>query len=275
LVGRETPIRARPKETVGSPLKSGLSAVDSLPMRVWIKSVANLLGLEDNDGDSVRQILADAVQRSAEVGLGVDEAEVNPELGTGLIDAIDGEEIVISSPVGSLAFDLVPGTRIYIAVSAPRGFYRGECEAISRWVGRGENTRRKGYRVSVPKSLMLVQRRDSHRVPVAFDLAPRAIVRDLTGNSKLGAGTVLDLSESGIRLRLAPLREVFQGETLLVEASFPAEIPSFQSLAEVMYLAPSKVPDSVIVGLRFTEARPELGRAIRALDLKRNGRNAA
>jgi hypothetical protein len=42
-----------------------------------------------------------------------------------------------------------------------------------------------------------------------------------------------------------------------------------------MYLAPSKVPDAVIVGLRFTEGRPELGRAIRNLDLKRNSRPAA
>jgi hypothetical protein len=31
----------------------------------------------------------------------------------------------------------------------------------------------------------------------------------------------------------------------------------------------------MIVGLRFTEARPELGRAIRSLDLKRSSRPAA
>jgi hypothetical protein len=244
-------------------------------MRVWIKSVANLLGLEDNDSVSVRQILEDAARRSSQVGLGTDESEVNPELSHGIVDTIDDAELVIASPEGSEAFDLTPGSDLFIAIEAPRGFYRGSCEAVSRWVGRGANARRKGYRVTVPKSLMLVQRRDSHRVPVAFDLAPRAIVRDLTGNSKVGAGTVLDLSESGMRLRVAPLREVFQGETLLVQANFPSEIPSFESLAEVMYLAPSKVPDAVIVGLRFTEGRPELGRAIRNLDLKRNSRPAA
>lgn len=244
-------------------------------MRVWIKSVANLLGLEDTDSVSVRQIIEDAARRSAAVGLGTEESEASPELGHGVVDTIDGGELVIASPEGSDGYDLVPGTDLFIAIEAPRGFYRGSCEAVSRWVGRGENARRKGYRVTMPKSLMLVQRRDSHRVPVAFDLAPRAIVRDLTGNSKIGAGTVLDLSESGMRLRVAPLREVFQGETLLVQATFPSEIPSFESLAEVMYIAPSKVPDAMIVGLRFTEARPELGRAIRNLDMKRSVRPAA
>lgn len=244
-------------------------------MRVWIQSVANLLGLEDTDSISVRQIIEDAAKRSAEIGLGTDEAEVTPELGHGVVDSIDNGELVIVSPEGSEGFDLIPGTDLFLSISAPRGFYRGSCEAVSRWVGRGENARRKGYRVTMPRSLMLVQRRDSHRVPVAFDLAPRAMVRDLTGSRKIGAGTVLDLSESGMRLRMAPLREVFQGESLLVHATFPSEIPSFESLSEVMYLAPSKVPDSVIVGLRFTEARPELGRAIRTLDMKRNSRPAA
>ncbi|MEY3143145.1 MAG: hypothetical protein RLY21_1638 [Planctomycetota bacterium] len=259
------------------PLKCGAFCADAHGMRVWFKNLSALLGEEEAEESSVRQIVEAAAARGAVVGLSRDARAVRPDPDCGVLDAIDGEDLVISrhEPDSEWLKDINPGDKVYIAIAATRGFYSGETEVISRWSGHDIGLDRCGYRVRVPKALLHSQRRTSERMPVAFDLAPRAKVRTPDLVSEVGSGMVLDLSGTGMRMRIALPREIVVGELLAVEASFSNSIPSFEGLVEVVHVFPSRVPDARILGLRFVDERPDIAQAIHDLDLKRRGREAA
>lgn len=59
-------------------------------MRVWFKNLSALLGEEDSEESSVRQIVESAAARAAVVGLSKDAALVRPDPDCGVIDAVDG-----------------------------------------------------------------------------------------------------------------------------------------------------------------------------------------
>lgn len=259
-------------------------------MRVWYKNLSSLLGSEEADESSVREILEAAASQQAVIGISNTE-DVRPDPDCGILDAIDGDDLVISrhqygaalsssetdpaesgAPTGD---DWNPGDRVFVAISAVRGFYRGESTIVSRWTGRDIGLDRCGYRIRIPGELVHSQRRSNERVPVAFDLAPKATVKTSDASTSIGVGVVLDLSGTGMRIRVVPEREILAGELLTVEARFSPSIPSYIGLVEVMHVFPSRVPDARILGLRFVDERPDIARAIQSLDVKRRGRFAA
>ena len=258
-------------------LKSGARYADPFPMRVWFKNLSALLGEGEAEELSVRQLAEAAAARGAVVGLSRDARSVRPDPDCGVLDAVDGDDLVISrhESDGEWLKDIMPGDKVFIAIAATRGFYSGETEVISRWSGQDIGLDRCGYRVRLPHALLHSQRRTSERMPVAFDLAPRAKVRTPDLVSEVGLGTVLDLSGTGMRMRIALSRETVVGELLAVEARFSSAIPSFEGLVEVVHVFPSRVPDARILGLRFVDERPDIAQAIRELDLTRRGRDAA
>lgn len=258
-------------------LKSGAARVDSYLMRVWFKNLSSLLGEEESEECSVRQIVEAAAARGAVVGLSRDARAVRPDPDCGVLDAVDGEDLVISrhEADGEWLKDIMPGDKVHIAIAATRGFYSGETEVVSRWSGHDIGLDRCGYRVRVPKSLLHSQRRTSERMPVAFDLAPRALVRTPDLEHEIGSGMVLDLSGTGMRMRIALPREIVVGELLAIDARFSNSIPSFEGLVEVVHVFPSRIPDARILGLRFVDERADIAQAIHELDLKRRGREAA
>lgn len=246
-------------------------------MRVWFKNLSALLGEEDSDESSVRQIVESAAARHAVVGLSKDEHLVRPDADCGTLDAVDGDDLVISrhESGGGWLRDVMPGETVHIAIAAVRGFYSGQTLVVSRWSGHDIGLDRCGYRVKMPNSLLHSQRRTAERMPVAFDLAPRAKVQSSDFARQIGSGVVLDLSGTGMRMRIASEREVLVGELLQISVKFPNSIPSFEGLVEVVHVFPSRIPDSRILGLRFVDERPDIARAIHELDLKRHGREAA
>jgi len=246
-------------------------------MRVWFKNLSSLLGEEASEEASVRQILEAAAQRHAVVGLSRDAATVRPDPDCGVLDAVDGDDIVISRHEGGSAWleGIMPGDQVCIAVSASRGFYTGQTEVVSRWSGHDIGLDRCGYRVRIPSTMIHSQRRSSERLPVAFDLAPRATIRSSDLTKDVAGGLVLDLSATGMRLRAVSGREMLVGELINVVTHFAHTIPAFEALAEIVHVFPSRVPDSRILGLRFVDEQPEIAEAIHALDLKRRGRTAA
>jgi len=243
-------------------------------MRVWYKNLSSLLGSDESEETSVRQILDQASRQKAVVGLSNSD-EVRPDPDCGVLDAVDGDDLVISRHEGGASLIFKPGDRVSIAIAATRGYYKGETEIVSAWTGRDIGLDRCGYRVRMPKSLLHSQRRTSERMPVAFDMAPRALVRTPDLATDIGSGLVLDLSGTGMRMRIALPREIVVGELLAIESRFSSSIPAFDGLVEVVHVFPSRVPDARILGLRFVDERPDISQAIHDLDLKRRGREAA
>jgi hypothetical protein len=249
-------------------------SVDQSPMRVWYKNLSSLLGSDESEETSVRQILDQASRQKAVVGLSNSD-EVRPDPDCGVLDAVDGDDLVISRHEGGASLIFKPGDRVSIAIAATRGYYKGETEIVSAWTGRDIGLDRCGYRVRIPESIVHSQRRSNERVPVAFDLAPKAVVKSPDAVSQIGLGIVLDLSGTGMRMRVVPMREILLGELLTIEARFSNSIPSYKGLVEVVNVFASRVPDARILGLRFVDERPDIARAIRSLDYRRRGRSAA
>lgn len=249
-------------------------------MRIWLKSITSMLGLEDTQDRTVRQILDAAVARTAVVGLGTDEFDACPDPECCLLDSLDGDTMILVPAGAESMRGIAVGARYFVAVASSRGFHRGETTILSRWIEHGEDgAKRFGFRASIPSVLVHLQRRDTHRVPVAFDLAPTATLMRPTEGSDDAAdpcvGSILDLSETGLRLRVPEESKFELGQILAIEAQFPSAIPSFKTTVEVVRIGRSKVPKSVALGLRFPEPLTTLGPAIRALDLRRGGRPAA
>jgi hypothetical protein len=248
-------------------------------MRVWFKNIASMLGIEDAEERSVREILAAAAQRSAVVGLSPSGIDVCPDPECCMLDAVEGDAVSLVWIGGAPRPEIVPGATFQIAIATSRGFHRGETTILSRWNEPGDAgaRRRIGFLASLPPSLTHVQRRNSHRVPVAFDLAPFAQLYVPPLADPVCKAPIVDLSDIGLRVRIpAALAEQLScGQQLVISAEFAATIPSFRSSVEVMRIAASKVPDSRVVGLRFVEPMTELTHAIRAIDLRRSTRSVA
>ena len=138
------------------------------------------------------------------------------------------------------------GERLWIAIATSRGFHRGETEILSRWSesASGGGRRRIGLRISIPASLTHIQRRFTLRVPVAFDLAPTAMITRMEGDPTPFKVPILDLSESGVLVR-AP-----------ISAEFKLDLP-------------------VKIAATFPQPLSDLAKSIRALDVRRGKRPAA
>lgn len=245
-------------------------------MRVWFKNIAHMLGIDDDEDRSLRQILTTAASRSAIVGLSASEFDAYPDPDCCILEAVEQDSLVLVA-VGTARMDLAVGAKFCMAVSSSRGFHRGEVTILSRWIEQNDRgaRQRAGFRVSVPQSLTHVQRRITHRVPVAFDLAPLAYL--LIPESELPAckSQIIDLSETGMRVRVPFEQEYELGQQVSVDARFSEIIPSFTTTCEVVRVTPIKARDARVVGLRFVEPMSELSHAIRALDLRRSTRPAA
>jgi hypothetical protein len=246
-------------------------------MRVWFKSIAAMLGIDDTEERTVRQVLDAAVARSAVVGLCANEFDAYPDPDCCVLEAIEDDSLVLVAVGAARRSDIVPGARFHMAIGSSRGFHHGETTVMSRWMEHDERgvRQRSGFRVSIPTSLTHVQRRVTHRVPVAFDLAPSAILTIPESDAPPCKATVMDLSETGMRVRV-PITQTYEiGQQVEVDARFPDTIPSFKSTCTVVRVAPLKAREVNIVGLRFSEPLSELSGAIRALDLRRGNRPAA
>jgi hypothetical protein len=263
-------------------LKSLSSLADTAPyegirMRLWFRSIAALLGHDRGaEESSVAAILHRAAARSASIGIGSLDGVALPSPLSGHIEALESDALVISRPFeGACRRELVSGEQLHLSIAADKGFHHGDVEVLGRWVALDAGGRRYGYRVSIPSVLMHEERRELHRIPVAFDLAPSGLLLRPGSLTEIGEGTVVDVSEGGMCLRCDLRTIVRPEESVIVRADFPAILPSIHTRCAVAHVMDARQPGRCDVGLRFTEPQPQLGQAIRALELRRINRAGA
>ncbi|MSR41097.1 MAG: PilZ domain-containing protein [Phycisphaerales bacterium] len=239
-------------------------------MRIWFHRVAALLGFEEAQEESVRAVLELAARRSASIGISDIDGVAQPTPLCGFVSEIEDECFVISRPTtGTERKPLAMGEHLHISIGADQGFFHGDTMVLGRFTEINGHTRRYGYRLSFPKALVHEERRNLHRVPVAFDLAPSAELTRINGGDSVGRGTVLDLSEGGLRVRLAATVLIRKGDCLRLRAQFPATIEDFDGRVTVAHVAPSRTGTSVDLGLRFLDEQTQLAQQIRALEIRR------
>jgi hypothetical protein len=233
-------------------------------MRLWFGGLAALLGFPGKDEASIQSILRLAVARSAPIGIGTVDGVALPSPLAGHVIELEAEALVISRPFeGSSRRELVTGEHLHLSIGSERGFHHGDVEVLGRFVSGEGYERRYGYRVSIPKALVHEERRGLHRVPVAFDLAPRSVLlRPVT-------------LEGGLCVRASLQTLLRPGEQVVVRAEFPAVLPSIHTRATVAHVVEARKPGEHEIGLRFNDAQPALGQAIRSLEIRRINRAGA
>lgn len=264
------PMRAR------LPLKRRPERADGPRMRLWFQRMASYFRADDPEVESVRAILRRAALRSASIGIGTLDGVALPSPLSGHVEEVEDGALVISRPHdGPARRELVAGEVLHLSIAADSGFDHGDVEVLGRWTAGEGAAKRYGYRVSIPKALVHEERRSLHRVPVAFDLAPRAILSRPISLNALGEGTVVDVSEGGLCVRVELVGLVRPDERVVVRADFPAYFPAIHTEATVAHVMASRSPRLTDLGLRFVEPPAELGRAIRQLELRRVNRAGA
>jgi len=245
-------------------------------MRLWFRSVAALLGYDGGEEASIRSILRRAAERSSSIGIGTVDGVALPSPLSGHVVELEPEALVISRPFeGATRKELVAGERMHLSIAAEKGFHHGEVTVLGRWVAGEGADRRYGYRVSLPAMIMHEERRGLHRIPVAFDLAPKAVLMRPITLAPIGDGVVVDISEGGMCVRVDLQTLLRPEESVVVRAEFPAILPTIHARTTVAHVMAARQAGHSEVGLRFSEAQPELGQAIRALELRRINRAGA
>jgi len=268
-------------------------------MWVWFKNISDAFERTVPADRTVRRLLVSAADRAAPVGVG----EVDPGACStpkdGFVERVDAESPLIrcanDEPIPAL---FAEGARVQLSILTTSGFEQGEVTVLGEWASEDSDVQRRGVRVTIPQALIHIQRRLRHRVTVAFDLSPRAALsavqtalapdQTVLGDCGepaaesapaplLGAGDILDISETGLRIRLPHQTEqvdaLLAGQIIWLSARFPASFPSFDCRAEVMHGAAALHGEGWILGLRFLEGHPDLSRAIHQLELRRAQRS--
>jgi hypothetical protein len=213
-------------------------------MRLWFQRMAAFLGFDDGDEESIRAILRAAALRSASIGIGNLDGAALPSPLAGHVEDLEDEALVISRPQeGPARRELLAGESLHLSIAADRGFHHGDVTVLGRWV--------------------------------AGDGALRALLQKPGTLAAVGEGVVVDISEGGLCARVSLESLVRRDECVVVRAEFPAIIPSIHARAVVAHVKHARQPGTMDLGLRFTEPQDELGRAIRALELRRVNRAGA
>lgn len=245
-------------------------------MRLWFQRFVGFLGMDEPADRPVREVLRAAALRSASIGIGTVDGVELPNPFSGHVVDIEDDAIVISRPLeGPARRELLSGERLHLSIAADRGFHHGDVEVIGRWSAGDGAARRFGYRVTIPRVLLHEERRSLHRVPVAFDLAPKASLVRPVSLAPVGEGVVLDISEGGMCVRADLRVQIALGELVVLRAEFPEILPPIHARMELAHSQPAKQQGLHELGLRFSEVQPELGQAIRALELRRIRRAGA
>lgn len=245
----------------------------------WFRQFSTALREEDvSDPRAPRSILSAAVERSAGVGFCSPNVEGIPAPTQGAIEALERDCVLIQLPASGGDAPRV-GERVLMSIDAKPGFEVGETIVLGTWERVDGAIRRRGIRVSIPPLFSHLQRRERHRLSVAFDLSPRAQLLHASDNavSLIAHADVLDICESGARLRVKLPQELPEALTasrlIRIEASFPPPFPALACTAEIMHTRFGGVFVGHFLGVRFEKPSPEISRAIHDWERRRARRN--
>jgi c-di-GMP-binding flagellar brake protein YcgR len=234
-------------------------------MYVWLHKLGGLVGLSEPVDDGVREVLREAADRSLTVML---EPLGGSDDGTDLeavLESVEDRALVLRLAPSVTNRRLEQGEHIRISIQGETAVEEGDVEVIAPWTSSGRSGKQRGYRVTIPSSLVEVQRRGSQRISVAFDLSPKIEIRDPDSGDFLADGQILDLSETGLRVFIPTGMPLLRRQTILIKAEFPAPFASFKGNCEVVRAGPAKSGQGQVVGLKLLQAVDALSETIEKL----------
>jgi c-di-GMP-binding flagellar brake protein YcgR len=180
---------------------------------------------------------------------------------------LEGRSITIGRPAYKPGQRLLAlGEELDLRISVEGASYLGRTTVVARYAPEGETSKRLTYGLARPDVLLVDDRRRDHRVSERFGLAyvrpPQAELLCAPRHKPLGAGSIVDLSAGGMRIR-ARDANVRAGDRVVVRAKLSDDVV-VHAIGAVVY-AGARTDGTADVGVRFQAMQPEIDRFIRSI----------
>jgi hypothetical protein len=229
----------------------------------------------EETGPQTRSLLLSGQRGAAEVRLRVLDDRNAPDhpMWTALHSVVGDHLIVLQPHHEGGPWYLKGGQVVELTVDGPQGRFLGTSRTLGpASIDSGSMRPLAGYRLSIPAALTSSERRQTHRVSVAFDLAPVATFFCGPGDRSIDAA-VLDLSIGGARMRCHCLAsDLFMGLTGDLRVHLPEPVGDVLIPCEVAAMSPDRQNDRCQIGVRFVGDVPGIEPLIRSIELRRAAR---
>jgi len=226
-------------------------------MPVWLSKVMSALGGHSATRDAVHATMHEAQGLRTKLSLDViTTASARGNVLTTVLEQIDGETLIISQPsVGGLTHPLAFGETMKLSFVQNNQHHVGQCRCLGRVkiaAGNGQPEHLLfAYRLSIPESLQVEDRRREPRVDIAFG---RTIEAQLYSPRLEGPllGTVQDISMTGARIRSAMgVGSVASGQELFLKSMMPEPIGLVDEVVEVVRVEVDPNTGHHTIGIAF------------------------
>jgi hypothetical protein len=247
------------------------------------------LSKDHKDADKVRWVLS-FVQRSrlslelspALAAAGNGSPESPPRRIAAMVEQVDQDSIVISQPtVGTLSHPLINGERLRLTMRGPDGRYEGIAMVRGRAaISAGGGGKLYGYRLSLPDSLTLDERRGGHRIPMGFDVWMDAQVEltieancEVPKRTLTAKASVMDVSIRGMKLKVEESpAEFVKGARVVICFQLPDPTRTLRLPAMIRHVMKPGNRDEAHLGIKFDEEVEPLVEFIRRIEIRRRQR---
>ena len=188
----------------------------------------------------------------------------------GLI-SVGAESFTIDMPSdGRERWQCEVGGTFEVAVLTRQGRQCGLTQCLERTaIQTGGSKAMPGWTLAYPPTLTVNERRRAHRVPVGFDLAPRAAIIDGRSSGPIEA-QVMDLSIGGLQLRCAPWPDrLHAGQTVDLELHLPEPVGSMLVPVRLAGIRPGDQESQWRIGVAFTTPVDGMAELVRSIEIRR------
>ena len=225
-------------------------------MRTWLSKIKKALLPEPESVRRVRGLLAEAYRTSTKLELEpLSQPSLHKLVLIASIEEVRENEIIICQPlVGALNHPLATGEHFRLLFTSKSfGHLSGKTESLGRIeIESSESRMIYGYRMSLPASLRVVDRRRKLRVSFGSGPPPSAALYTRRKSVPV-RGTVQDITPAGMLIRVLHKgeQELELGQKVHLSVHLPEPVGSIAVEVTVVRLAPSSNRVNNYIGVTF------------------------
>lgn len=218
-------------------------------MADWLAKMISKVGGPDARS-AVREALQAALRNRAKVYI---ESPDQGVVALTQVQQISDEEIVIAVPsIGGMTYPLAFGETLKVSFVEDRTNMTGASRCLGRVkVPAGDGKTLFAYRIALPESMQVEERRADSRVELPMDIAPEGHI--YSGKLPLPiVGRITNISMSGARMTLtAPARGITIGQEVYIKFMMPEPMGLVDEVVEVQRIENDPRSGKYEVGVSF------------------------